>query len=69
MSECENVNQFRTVLQIQQAGLTHVFHLTAGLTHFGLFKAHPDPRTPAEHGEGTSTDLKHKQNPKAVLNT
>lgn len=53
---------FSTVLQIQQAGLTNVFHLTASLTHFRLLKAHPDPGTPAEHGEGTGTDLAENQN-------
>lgn len=59
-----------TVLQVQQAGLTNVFHLTAGLTHFRLLKAHPDARTPAEHGEGTRTDLgqNRKQN-NCLLNT
>lgn len=48
---------FITILQIQQAGLTNVFHLTAGLTHFSLLEAHSDARTPTEHSEGTRTDL------------
>lgn len=46
-----------TVLQVQQTGLAHVLHLTAGLTDFCLLKAHPHTRTPAENSEGTRTDL------------
>lgn len=50
-----------TVLQVQQTGLAHVLHLTAGLTDFGLLKAHPHTRTPAENSEGTRTDLTDKK--------
>lgn len=50
-------NDIITIFQIKKAGLTDILHFTTGLTHFCLLKAHPDPRTPAEHREGTCTDL------------
>lgn len=51
-----------TEFQIQKACLTHILHFTARLTHLCLFKAHPDPRTPAKHSEGTCTYLEKETN-------
>lgn len=46
-----------TVLQIKQTRLTNILHFTAGLTDLGFLETHASPRTPAEHGKGSSTDL------------
>lgn len=56
----QRVNIFQeilTILQVQQTSLADIFHLAACLTNFCFLEAHPDTRTPAEHREGTSTDL------------
>ena len=56
---CSNdfLNTTLTVLQIKQAGLTHIFDFRAGLTNFCLLKPHPGSRTPSEHRERPGTYL------------
>lgn len=48
----------RTVLQIQEACLTDIFHFATGLADLRLLEAHACARTPAEYCEGTGTYLK-----------
>lgn len=51
-----------TIFQVQQAGLTDVLQLAAGLAHFCLLEAHPHPGAPAEHCERPGTNLGQKGN-------
>lgn len=50
----------RTVLQVQEAGLTDILQFTAGLAHFSFLKTHADPGAPAKHCEWPGTDLENK---------
>lgn len=46
-----------TILKVKEASLTHILQLGTGLTDFCSLVPHSLPRTPAEGGEGTLTDL------------